>query len=178
MKPWDWAPMSLLSRILHIADPRGRCNRRALLGIALALLTIQTGAFVVHSYATTPLVNLSASAIELACLWIAISASIKRLHDLNFSGWWMPASLLALCVWAMAVGFITLSTLGLAVARVGSPQFMVYATAVMIWPLAATLWLHFAEGTEGPNKYGYEPDETGVGLPIAAPRASASFKPA
>lgn len=170
--------MSFSSRILQIADPRGRCNRRALLGIALALLILQTIAFVVRSYATTPLINLLASAIELSCLWIAMCATIKRLHDLNLSGWWMPAGLPALCVWAVFVGSIALATLGLAVFQVGSPQFMIYAIGVMIWPLAATLWLHFAEGTAGPNKYGHEPDETGLGIPIAPPCASALFEPA
>lgn len=158
--------MSFVSRVFQIADPRGRCNRKALLGIAIALLSVQALAFLLHSFASQQIVHLCASAIELICLWIATSAAIKRLHDLGYSGWWVPGSILALFTWMLIASFVCFLTLGSSVARVGSPEFLVYAAAAMVWPIAATIWLHFAKGQEGPNRYGPEPDETGLATPV------------
>lgn len=156
--------MMFLNRVLQIADPRGRCNRKALLGIALALLSLQAVAVLAHWFTQNEVVHFAASAVEIACLWIATSAAIKRLHDLGYSGWWVPGSAVALFVWMLVASFVSYLTLGESVAVVGSPQFMVYASAVMVWPLAATVWMHFAKGVEGPNKYGPEPDDSGLSL--------------
>jgi len=158
--------MTFLNRVLQIADPRGRCNRKALLGVAIALLAIQAAAILIHTYTDNAVLHFAASTVEIACLWIATSAAIKRLHDLGLSGWWVPGSVLALFVWMLLASFVSYLTLGESVAVIGSPEFMVYAAAVMVWPLAATVWMHFAKGTDGPNKYGPEPDDTGLSAPV------------
>ncbi len=157
--------MAFLNRVFQIADPRGRCNRKALLGVALALLAIQAVAVLVQSFVENAALHLLASAVEIGCLWIATSAAIKRLHDLGYSGWWVPGSVLALFVWMLIASFVSYLLLGESVAVVGSPEFMVYAAAVMVWPLVATIWMHFAKGIEGPNIYGPEPDESGISFP-------------
>ncbi|MBU1210985.1 MAG: DUF805 domain-containing protein [Alphaproteobacteria bacterium] len=156
--------MTFLNRVLQIADPRGRCNRKALLGIALALLGLQAVAVAVHWFTGNAALHFVASTVEISCLWIATSAAIKRLHDLGHSGWWVPGATLLLFAWMLAASFVSYLTLGESVAVVGSPAFMVYAAAVMVWPLAATIWLHFATGVEGSNKYGPEPEDSGLSL--------------
>ncbi|KUO54834.1 MAG: hypothetical protein APF80_08725 [Alphaproteobacteria bacterium BRH_c36] len=156
--------MTFLNRVLQIADPRGRCNRKALLGIALALLSIQAVAIAVHWFTENTALHFVASAVEVACLWIATSAAIKRLHDLGYSGWSVPGATLLLFAWMLVASFVSYLALGESVAVVGSPAFFVYASAVMVWPLAATLWLHFAKGIEGANRYGPEPDDTGLSV--------------
>ncbi len=167
---------AFLSHLYLVADPRGRVNRKALLGVAIALLIVQALAIVGHWLAASPILHFVITVFELGSLWIATSAAIKRLHDLGYSGWWVPGSILALFVWTLLACFATILTMGEAVADVGSPQFMVYAAAVMFWPLAATFWLHFAPGEVGSNKYGPEPDESGISMPLSdadAPMVSA-----
>lgn len=161
--------MTFIARVIRIADPRGRCNRKALLGVALALLAIQALAVLIHTSTENAALHMVATTVEIGCLWIATSAAIKRLHDLGLSGWWVPGSVLALFVWMLIASFASYLTLGESVAVVGSPEFMVYAAAVMIWPLAATVWMHFAKGVEGPNRYGPEPDESGLSSPGDTP---------
>lgn len=154
--------MTFAQRVLEIADPRGRCNRKALLGIALTLLAIQAIALAVQHFSENAILHLATTVVELGCLWIATSAAIKRLHDLGRSGWWVPGFVVFLFVWMLVASFVSFMAYGEAVAQIGSPEFMVYATAAMLPSLAATIWLHFAIGDEGRNKYGAEPDETGL----------------
>ncbi|MCH9809027.1 MAG: DUF805 domain-containing protein [Alphaproteobacteria bacterium] len=157
--------MSFIQQVLEVANPRGRCNRKALLGIALALLSIQALAVLVHWLSQSPIVHTAATVVELGCLWIATSAAIKRLHDLGRTGWWVPGFLLALFVWTLLVSFGSFLTMGDAVTQIGSPQFIIHVCVVMVPPVAATIWLHFAPGNPGRNKYGPEPDETGLASP-------------
>ena len=168
--------LAFLSHLYLVADPRGRVNRKGLLGVAIALLSVQALAILGHWLETSQILHFVIAVFEVGSLWIATSAAIKRLHDLGYSGWWVPGSILALFVWTLVACFATLLTFGEAVANVGSPGFMVYASAVMFWPLAATFWLHFAPGENGANRYGPEPDETGISMPstyAAAPLVSA-----
>lgn len=158
--------MTFLNRVFQVADPRGRCNRKALLGVALALLATQAVTFLVHASTGNIAVHIAATAIELACIWIATSAAIKRLHDLDLSGWWVPGFLFALFVWTLIVSFASFLTFGESVAIIGSTEFMIHTAIVTALPLAATVWLHFAKGVEGPNKYGPEPDESGLSASI------------
>lgn len=157
--------MPFLRHVLQIADPRGRCNRRALLGVAIALLTLQALCMAIHHTAQSAYLHLAATTVELACLWLATSAAIKRLHDLGLSGWWIPAALVALFVWTLIVAFAAYLAFGNAVADPGTKEFMIYLCAMMVWPLAATVWMHFAQGQKGPNRYGPEPDESGLSAP-------------
>lgn len=157
--------LSFLSHVCQVADPRGRVNRKALLGVAVALLSVQALAMLGHWLVTSPILHFAISVFEVGSLWLATSAAIKRLHDLGHSGWWVPGSILLQFVWTLIACFATFLSLGEAVAEIGSPEFMVYAAAVMFWPLVATVWLHFAPGQEGDNKYGPEPDESGISMP-------------
>ena len=161
--------MPFMTRVLQIADPRGRCNRKALLGVAIVLLAIQAICLAIHALSENASLGAAASVVELVCLWIATSAAIKRLHDMDLSGWWVPGSALLLFVWMLLASFVSYVAMGDAVADIGSKEFFVYAAAVMVWPLAATVWLHFAKGTPGPNRYGPEPDETGLSAPETRP---------
>ncbi len=163
--------MSFAQHVLEVADPRGRCNRKALLGIAIALLAIQALAMALHWLSESAIVHTAAAVVELGCLWIATSAAIKRLHDVGRSGWWVPGFILILFVWMLIASFVTFLTLGEAVAKIGTPEFLVYASAAMVPPIAATLWLHFAKGQSGQNKYGPEPDESGLATPTSANRS-------
>lgn len=150
--------MLCFSRIRHVADPRGRCNRKGLLGVAVALLTLQTLAIAALYITASPPIQVLAGVVKMGCLWIAASAAIKRLHDLGLSGWWLPVSLMVLLIWSVIASFLSLLAFGQAVLSYNSLEFMIYASAVMIWPVVGTLWLHFAKGDVGHNRYGAPPD--------------------
>ncbi|MBU2583593.1 MAG: DUF805 domain-containing protein [Alphaproteobacteria bacterium] len=158
--------MTFLNRVLQIADPRGRCNRKALLTIAVALLATQSVTCLIHATIENMAAQIAATAVELACIWVATSAAIKRLHDMGQSGWWVPGFFLALLVWTLLVSFGSFLAFGDAVTSIGSTEFMIHTAIVTALPFAVTIWLHFASGDKGPNRYGPEPDETGISAPV------------
>ena len=65
---------------------------------------------------------------------------------------------MVLLIWSVIASFFSLLAFGPAVLTYNSFEFMIYVSAVMIWPVAGTLWLHFAKGDEGHNRYGAPPD--------------------
>ena len=150
--------MLFFSRVQQVADPRGRCNRKGLLGVAIALLSLQALALAAWYMTASPPIHVLAGVVKIGCVWIAASAAIKRLHDLGLSGWWLPVSFMVLLIWSVIASFFSLLAFGPAVLTYNSFEFMIYASAVMIWPVAGTLWLHFAKGDEGHNRYGAPPD--------------------
>jgi uncharacterized membrane protein YhaH (DUF805 family) len=82
--------------------------------------------------------------VGLAVMVSIISFWVRRLHDLNFSGWWI------LGIWAY--GFILDS--------IGGEAFMgqkpiVYTISALTW--LPFLLLLFVKGTEGANRFGEDP---------------------
>lgn len=80
-----------------------------------------------------------------ALLWVAICLMVKRLHDLNQSGWWV------LC-------FFGLSFVGGFVSNI-SPEMGNLALVFNIPVIGFALWLLFWPGTAGDNQYGPDPLE-------------------
>lgn len=112
-------------------SPKGRRNRKPyilynvavwLLGGVIALLT------------AVPLVGWAFGVLLFYANCINV---IKRLHDVDMSGWWavVPA--------IVCVGFATVSLIITAVA---------FAVNIFLW-----VYLIFKKGTEGSNKYGSDP---------------------
>jgi len=79
----------------------------------------------------------------LALVWVQICLTVKRLHDLNKSGWWL--------VGAMAVSFVAGAITGM-----GDIMALV-AIALNVLLLVYGLWLLFWPGTVGDNQYGPDP---------------------
>ncbi|MGI9407198.1 MAG: DUF805 domain-containing protein [Hyphomicrobiaceae bacterium] len=151
-----------------VLDPRGRCNRKGLLMIMLITLGLQIGlgglvAFVGFDF-TGPL----ATAIKLAFVWVAISASIQRLHDVGLSGWWLLWGLIGLMIWSSCVSIAGLFLLGPEVLLPFSAHFIGLFIVIYIPLLSATLWMHFAKGEPKANRFGPVPDGSGFSSPVAA----------
>ena len=72
--------------------------------------------------------------INAAMFWPVTAVAVKRLHDLDLSGWWLPFSLALSCVSAVVNGC--------------SPSFL-FMIAVMLAGLPA--------GTPGRNRFGADP---------------------
>ena len=95
-------------------------------------------------------------AVELitfvVALYPSLAISMKRLHDLNLSGWW--------CVPAFAPGFI--SGLADVAGLTGPPDSQNLLGSVLLWGSVAVglvyiAVLGFLRGTAGPNGYGQDP---------------------
>lgn len=83
----------------------------------------------------------------LVVIWVKICLIVKRLHDLNQSGWWILA-LLALYGLSFG-GWWYLSDMG---------DSMEIVALVFNLPITGmTLWLLFWPGTDGDNQYGPDP---------------------
>jgi uncharacterized membrane protein YhaH (DUF805 family) len=90
------------------------------------------------------------SAIAAFSGWAGLALVVKRLHDLDKSGWhyvWM-----FLLPGLLTGGFSVHWTGG-----GGGAWTIGYGQIWGIVPLLAFLWLVLARGTDGPNTYGYPP---------------------
>jgi uncharacterized membrane protein YhaH (DUF805 family) len=85
----------------------------------------------------------------------AAAIGVKRLHDINKSGWWL------LLFYSFPAAFIGIGMLNL----IAMPQDIQAVLTVFLF-LPLTVWtfieLGCRRGTRGPNKYGVDPDQTSV----------------
>lgn len=165
-------PVSL-SSWLSLVDPRGRCNRTGLLVAAVGLMAAQGAMALVEAGLGTAAAPLLLP-VKLLVLWVAFAATARRLHDIGRSAWMMLAAMGGFIVWSIVVAVALVLTVGGKVLVPASPWFWVSFAISMAPMFAATLWLHLAPGTPGPNAYGPVPD----GLGVAAPPATDQPQPA
>jgi uncharacterized membrane protein YhaH (DUF805 family) len=154
-----------------LLDPRGRCNRKGLLIIATAMFGIQAGLAAAFWGLGWNLTGPGATMLKLLFCWLALSACSKRLHDLNLSAWNMAWALPVTVLWTLGTALAFVFSFGLESLTPKSPWYLVAMGSSMLPMLAATLWLHFAKGTPGANRFGPEPD--GLGFSSTAPALSA-----
>jgi len=113
----------------------------------LALLAIPLIDNVQHPLAASVIIVLG---MAVFWIWAGMALVVKRLHDLDKTGWhylWM------FLLPGLLTGGITMQ-LRYAI----NGQWSVgYGQSLGIIPLLATLYLIFARGSDGPNKFGYPP---------------------
>lgn len=89
-------------------------------------------------------------AIGVFWTWAGLALVVKRLHDLNKSGWHY--------VWMFLLPGLLSGGLGVQWNGSLSGQWSFgYGQVLGIIPLIAILYLIFARGSDGPNDYGYPP---------------------
>lgn len=74
----------------------------------------------------------------------SLSVTSRRLHDLNFSGWWM---LVLLFFWLTPLGMCIFSP----------EKIPLWITLAVLIFLCECIWLYCFKGSEGSNKYGPDP---------------------
>jgi uncharacterized membrane protein YhaH (DUF805 family) len=151
--------------LLEISDPRGRCNRKAFLTIALAFLAIQFGVaallwlFGIETSTTVTLL------LNAPILWIGSTVCLKRLHDVGLRGWWLPGSFAIWLFVAMLVSMVVSIVLGEAALQPGEPAFYVVFAMITLPAFGALLWLHTAPSVEITNQFGPVPGMSGLSMP-------------
>jgi uncharacterized membrane protein YhaH (DUF805 family) len=147
-----------------LLDPRGRMNRGQLLLAAAVMLAVEIGLLAaLRPDGSLPAVVWPLKALSL---WVGGVAIVKRLHDVGLSGWWLPAGAAGMCMWAAVLGVALALTGGLDALRPGGLGYLLLLAALMIPALGATLWLHFAAGEPGMNRFGAPPATPAAGEKI------------
>lgn len=161
------------SEIAHaFLDPRGRCDRQGLLLIAIVLLVLQLVLGGALWLADVDLTGTVALALKAVFLWAAVAAASKRLHDFGRSAWWLLGGLAASVAWSFALAFAAIFTVGPEALTPQSPWFAAFFAGTSLPLFAALMWLHFAKGMQGPNRFG--PATNAWGFAGPAPDGSLS----
>lgn len=155
-----------VSFIVNIADPRGRCDRKGLLLVALAMLGVEALAALLVMALGVPADSILLLAAKFACLWLATTVVIKRLHDLGLSAWRMLWAAIGVLAWSVMLGVVLVFTLDEAAMAPGGIGYLTAVAGTALPVFALTLWLHFARGERGANRFGAEP----AGLGFSPPR--------
>jgi uncharacterized membrane protein YhaH (DUF805 family) len=88
--------------------------------------------------------------VNLIFLWPTIAVSVKRLHDLNYRGWWLlPAYVLPIAIAIGASVYFMLNGNILAIGLVLTLLVAILLTLLLI--------LCCARGTIGSNRFGHDP---------------------
>jgi uncharacterized membrane protein YhaH (DUF805 family) len=149
----------------ELADPRGRCNRKAFLTIALAFLAIQLSVAVMFWLFGIETSNTMNLLLNAPILWIGSTVCFKRLHDVGLSGWWLPGSFM---IWFTTV-IISLALISIMLADTaldpGQPAFYAAFVTITLPVFGALLWLHTAPSVAGANKYGPVAGTNGLSMP-------------
>lgn len=146
---------------LELLDPRGRCNRRGLAWLAVAMLILQLALGLVLWSGFLAPQGTPASLAKLLFCWLAICAVSKRLHDLGRSAAWLGWGFLSSCLWTFAVALGAAFGLGMEHLTPSGRWFAPVMGLCMVPVVGALLWLHVAKGDRGANAYGPAPDRTG-----------------
>jgi uncharacterized membrane protein YhaH (DUF805 family) len=139
-------------------DPRGRLGRlgllvsaTAMLGLEALVLTLSPGAGEALPATLWPL--------KIVALWIGIAALIKRLHDVDLSGWWVLAGAAGLCIWTAVLAFLFVFGAGAQSLDAGTFGYIALTGLVMLPAIGAALWLHLAAGLPYANRFGPVPGQ-------------------
>lgn len=169
--------MPLQPLLLSLFDPRGRCNRKGLFLAALLMLVVEVLLGVALWVSERPFSDPYVLVVKTVLIYMALSAAAQRLHDLGHSALCLLWASLALFSWAFVLGFIVVLQFPPEQLAAGQLGYSILFVGLLQPMLVMLLWLHFARGEEGPNRYGPVPDGLGFSrrpadeLPIAAATA-------
>ena len=153
--------------LLTLLDPRGRCNRKGLMVLALALLGVQFVAGVGLNIAGLGLDTPAGIWVSAVFLWVGFAATSKRLHDCNLRAWWFLAAIAVWLVCTMLLSMTLAIVLGADSMAEGAVGYWIALLTMMLAVVAAMLWLHLKPGDAGTNRFGPAPRGNGFAMPVA-----------
>lgn len=154
-----------------IIDPRGRADRRGLAVLAAILIGGQVGIYGALIASGADLNSGPAALVHLSFGWLGLVAISKRMHDLGVTAWRLVVGGIGMIIWSVAGSLAILFWFGEEAVTPGGPGMIAMMAAAIIPLAAVTLWLHFARGDVGENRFGPVPGPFGFSMPKAARRA-------
>jgi len=130
-------------------DFNGRVRRTEFWYYVLAYVVISVVLAVIQSLVGTRLLT---GLLSLALLLPSLGMAVRRLHDINRSGWWILIGVVPLVV------MMLLTIMAVMMGSLGG--MFLSATLMPILSLAAAVLLIYwyaQPGTAGPNQYGADP---------------------
>ncbi|HSM94581.1 MAG TPA: DUF805 domain-containing protein [Rhizomicrobium sp.] len=148
---------------------KGRAPRSEYWWFVLFIFLAEAAAVIVDVTAGT---NFIADIVELAFLLPQLAVSVRRLHDINRSGWWIGGMyillLVGLAVMAVAFGMSFQAGTPPQMSPIGGMVFALFGLVAFIYGITLFIFT-LTKGTRGPNNYG--PD------PLASPLSEAAMQP-
>jgi len=142
---------------LQLVDPRGRFARKGFFSAAGMLLAAQAAVAAGLWLTSARFDGWLALALNMAFCWLGYAAISRRLHDLGRSAWWVPGGALLWVVGAIVAAIALVLAVGPAALEPGAPTYWATFAAMMLPLLGVALWLHFAAGEPGDNRFGPAP---------------------
>lgn len=167
--------MSFSDAAIGMFDPRGRCDRKGLLVIALVLLVLQALAGLLYWLGIVQDGGPAMRIAEVMLVLMAFAATSKRLHDIGLSAWWLLAGLGGMIVWSVVLAVALVLSVGATALQPGSSGFATAIAGTMLPAFVVTLWLHLAKGEAGDNRFGPAPELLGFSARPRPVAAAATF---
>ncbi len=157
----------------QLFDPRGRCDRRGFLFLAVGLMVLQISLAGFVQLFDQPVNGTMFLILNAPLFWVGMMAVLKRLHDSNRSGWWVPLAFAGWLFGAVVASLITTLVLGAEAlqhsAAQGGPVFWFLIAFMWLPAFGGLLWLHASAGDRAVNRFGAVPGPLGF---APGPRAS------
>ena len=97
--------------------------------------------------------------LALLMFFPGLSVAVRRLHDVERSGWWLGGYYIVSFVFLLILASLGLDNLeggATGTTIVAGALSLVFILTALIWAIVMLVW-DFTEGTNGPNKYGEDP---------------------
>lgn len=153
--------MQAIAVLKASCNPSGRINRKGFLHLALIILSIQIATYGLTLGSGFPADSPVLRIFDCATLWICLTAATKRLHDTGRGAVWILYAIAGSLAFSVAIIVAAIMSFGQTVLLPQSPYYFWLITLATLPAFLATLWLHFAKGDEGRNRFGPAPDQSG-----------------
>lgn len=170
-----------LAILRALVDPRGRANRTGFMltlttaGVFGQGLLLYAGDLALSAWALT--------AVQGGVLWLHAVPCMRRLHDVDRSGWHVWLALPLLFMWAavISIGAATLAVAfganGLAMLDAGRPLYYALAAFILLPVAALVAWLALIPGRPGDSAFGLPPAlPFGLSFPPPAVRSALALR--
>ena len=142
-------------------DPRGRCNRKGLLIVLSITLSLQIVIGLLIWQTNLSLTGPTVTIAKILFVWVALSATSQRLHDLGLSGLWIVGVVAGLIIWWMTSSTAVFLMLMANLIEPSNSILLVLVCLMYLPVLVGVCWLHCAKGQDTENRYGDVPGPTG-----------------
>jgi uncharacterized membrane protein YhaH (DUF805 family) len=149
----------------HLLDPRGRCDRRAMFAVTVGLLAVQLAVAMGFTAIGGNVTGAPFLTLNALFMWVGAVATLKRLHDIGYSGWRIGPAVLFWLLGAIVIVQVLMFAVGPAVFKSALETYpalhALLAVIISLPPFGGLLWLQASAGEPGVNRFGPQPGADG-----------------